>query len=107
MSKLNLSDVTLVCIDDVCQELAAVAVKDCLDKVKFGSVHIYTDDFGVFRRHLGSDASDEADDTIELRKVKNRSLEDVMWNLWYEVPKHIKTSHALIVQWDSGIVDPS
>ena len=105
--KRLLPDVTLVCIDTVCHELAALAVKDCLNKARFGSVHIHTNDNSAFVRHLGCDTAEEADEEIQFHKSAVSSLQEVMDYLWYNVPQHIETSHALIVQWDSGIVDPS
>ena len=30
-----------------------------------------------------------------------------MGHLWYHAPEHVETSHALTIQWDSGIVSPA
>ena len=106
--KLQLPNVTLVCVDTISHELAAMAVKDCLDQARFGAVHIHTDDASVFRARLGSETNDETDEEITITKINTfTSLFDVMKYLWYMVPQSIETSHVLFMQWDSGIVDPS
>lgn len=97
--KLHLPDVTLVAVDTVCHELIARAIADCLDAVQFGAVHIHTDDPAPFAR-LGIDGVFSA-------VAPFTSLDAVMAYLWYEVPRPIETSHALIIQWDSGIVSPA
>jgi hypothetical protein len=107
MSKIRLPDVTLVCIDTICHELAALAVRDCIDKVDFGAVHIHTDKSSLFKPFLVSSSDLENDNEIVFRKTNVDSLQAVAEYLWYEIPPQIETSHALIIQWDSGIVDPS
>jgi hypothetical protein len=97
--KLHLPDVTLVAVDSVCHELIARAIGDCLDAVQFGAVHIHTDDPAPFAR-LGIDG-------VFSTVAPFTSLDAVMAHLWYEVPRPIETSHALIIQWDSGIVSPA
>jgi hypothetical protein len=97
--KLHLPDVTLVVVDTVCQELAALAIKDCLDRAEFGALQIYTDDTAPFAK-LGMAAA--------VRPVRSlTSLDEVMDLIWYELPGQIATSHALLAQWDSGIVNPA
>jgi hypothetical protein len=93
--KLYLPDVTLVAIDTICHELTALAVKECLDKAQFGAIQICTDN------RLPFQDADIDSDIIAVSPFA--SLDEVMNYLWYRVPEHIQTSHALIVQWDSGI----
>jgi hypothetical protein len=103
--KPQLPDVTVVVVDTICHELAALAVKDCVDQVRFGAVHIHTDDKGPFRIALGSDDTSDADEVILLCECGPlRGYDAVMDYLWYEVPQHVKTSHMLVMQWDSGII---
>jgi Protein of unknown function (DUF5672) len=97
--KLHLPDVTLVAVDTICHQLAALAVKECADKAKFGAVQVHTDNPGAFQA-CGLDATFVAVTPFS-------SLDDVMTYCWYRLPVHIETSHALIVQWDSGIVSPA
>ena len=93
--KLHLPDVTLVAIDSICHELTARAVKECLDKAQFGAVKIFTDNRAPFQAAFDSEI---------IEAPTFASLDEVMIYLWYQVPQHIATSHALVVQWDSGII---
>jgi ADP-heptose:LPS heptosyltransferase len=95
--KLNLADVTLVCIDTVCHELAGLAVRECLTKANFGDVQIYTDTTTKWPL-LPSD--------VKWYPIEASSLDDVANILWRKVPWHIKTSHVLVIQWDSWILNP-
>jgi hypothetical protein len=97
--KLRLPDVTLVAVDTVCHELSALAIRECLDQAQFGAVHIHTDNRARFER-FGLDG-------MFVSVAPFTSLDAVMGHLWYEVPRHVETSHALILQWDSGIVSPA
>ena len=104
--KLHLPDVTLLVVDTVCHELAALAVKDALERTRFRGVVIHTDDVAPFRRILGSADARSDDDLIYFRKIERfASVDAAMAHLWYDAPALIQTSHALIVQWDAGIVD--
>lgn len=97
--KLRLPDVTLVIVDTICHELAALAIKECLDQAQFGAVQIHTDDPMPFRR-AGIDATFIGAGLL-------RSINAVMEYLWYQVPLYVETAHVLTVQWDSGIVSPA
>jgi Protein of unknown function (DUF5672) len=96
---LPLPDVTLVAVDTICHDLAALAIRECLDQAQFGAVQIHTDDPAPFAR-LGIDA-------VFIAAAPFGSLNEVMRYLWYDVPRYVETSHALTVQWDSGIVNPA
>ena len=97
--KLHLPEVTLVALDTVCHDLTMLAVKECLDRVKFGAVHIHTNDFGPYQRA-------EIDST-HFPIAQFPTVDDAMIYLWYGVPEPIETTHFLMVQWDSGIVSPA
>jgi hypothetical protein len=73
---LTLPSVTLCCIYDRAHELHALAVDECLRRAEFGDVK------------TGAPVGDYA------RFVH------------YEMPKQLKTSHVLLIQWDSWIVNP-
>jgi hypothetical protein len=94
--KLHLPDVTLVALDTVCHDLTMLAVKECIEKVQFGAVHIHTNDFTPYQRA-------EIDGT-HFRIAPFPSVDGAMNYLWYGVPQQVETSHFLMVQWDSGIV---
>jgi Protein of unknown function (DUF5672) len=106
--KPHLPDVTLVCVDTICHELAALAVADCLNVARLGGVVIHSDNSQPFERALVTIGFTDNDPRITFVKTEPLAgLDAVMRYLWYEVPRHIETSHVLIVQWDSGIIDPS
>jgi len=92
---LHLPDVTVVCIDNVAQDLARMALHDTLEVVEPAAVLFWTDHDLPFIRGLkyceypflerGKEAADKP--------------------LWYQVPVEVKTSHFLTVQWDGWAID--
>ena len=91
---LDLPDLTLVAIYTVAHELTEMAVAECTRHVRFGDVKLFTD------RPLRSQV-----DAIQIEPFAN-GMQAGMFTI-YEVPRYIKTSHVLFIQWDSWIVDPS
>ena len=82
---LDLPDVTLVAIDaGPVADLVDQAINDCLDHVRFADV--------LSSGHLPAPI-----DGIDA------------WNkaIWHTVPELIKTSHYLVIQWDSWIINPA
>jgi len=99
--KLKLPEVTLVMIETRERELAALAVQDCIDKVDFGEVVIFTDkpDDFVLRPH-----------STDVRFIVVPDWSDKLgWSrcLWNEVGPELRTSHWLSIQWDSWVFDPA
>lgn len=86
---LDLPGITLVAVYNICHELTLAAVDECLRRARFGDVKLFTD------VPLGRDV-------IPIKQ----GFDAFAWATHYEVPKHIKTSHILSVQWDSWIVNP-
>jgi Protein of unknown function (DUF5672) len=96
---LKLPDVTLTCTETLHHELARLAIQDCLDRAEFGDVIIFTDQPHYF-----------ANMSVEPRFILVDNWPNKMgWSrsFWYDVPLHVRTSHALGIQWDSFIADPS
>ena len=96
MPKLQLFDVTLVCVETREHELAAMAVEDCLRVAEFGDVLVLTDKpkyfpFRVCRFHAVPDWPDK-----------------IGWSRswWYDVPPLLRTRQTLNIQWDSWIWQP-
>lgn len=89
-SKIVLPDVTLVAIDTACHNLTWMAVDECLSHAIFGDVK-------VFMNWKGQRESFYID--------KFNSTAEGLNFLVFELPKHIKTSHVLFIQWDSWIID--
>ncbi len=89
---LHLPDVTLVAVYTVEHELTLAAVDECCRHAQFGAVRLFTD-------------RDQGRDTILTPPFTG--LRGAGEFTTYEVPKHIETSHALFIHWDSWVVDPA
>lgn len=93
---LRLPDVTLVMIETRERELAKLAIQDCIDKVEFAEVLVFTD------------KPEEINNGT--RYVSIPDFPDKLgWSrcLWNDVGSHVATSHWLSIQWDSWVFDPS
>jgi hypothetical protein len=94
---LSLPDVTLVAIDSVAHDLTRLALEECVRRADFAEVLIFTDrpDFscGAPFEHL-----------VLTEPLRGWEAVNRVW--WYEVPRHVYTSHFLTVQWDSWILNP-
>jgi Protein of unknown function (DUF5672) len=96
---LKLPNVSLVCVETRQHELARFAIQDCLDQAEFGDVIIFTDQ----PRHF-------TNMSVETRFISVPDWPNKQgWSrcFWYDVPLYMRTSHALCIQWDSWIADPS
>ena len=96
MKKLNLPSVTLVMVETREHKLARMAIDDCVRVADFGEVLILTDMPKAFsglnaRVHHVSDWP---------------SKEGWARAVWYDLPPLVKTSHMLLIQWDSWIWKP-
>jgi len=93
---IKLHDVTFVMVETVCHDLARLAMEDCKSKIEFEDVLLLTD-------------KPEHFDGISARVVTVPNWPTKLdWcrAIWFEVPKHIHTSHMLLCQWDAGIWNP-
>lgn len=94
---LNLPDVTLVMVDKLCHRLAKMALDESLSKAAFGDVIVCSDNFDILyargARHI---ALPRWDTKLEWCQF-----------LWRRIPPLVDTSHVLVVQWDSWILDPA
>jgi hypothetical protein len=88
---LDLPDLTLVAVYTVAHELTEMAVAECTRHVRFGDVKLFTD------RPLRSQG-----DAIQIEPFRDHTQAGIFTT--YELPRYIKTSHILNVQWDSWIV---
>jgi Protein of unknown function (DUF5672) len=94
---LKLPDVTLCMIETRQHDLAQLALEDCERRAQFGDVLVFTDRPSQFMR-------------ADRRVVSVEDWPDkVGWSqcFWYDVSRHLQTTHVLGAQWDSWIVDPS
>ncbi len=103
MTKLQLPDVTLVMIETREHTLARMAIEECLDKAEFGDVLVVTD------RPLEFSPLTLSHRVYPRFVVVDDYPDKVAWcrSSWFDVPLQLRTSHALHIQWDSWIWDPT
>ena len=102
MTKLKLPDVTLVAIETREHELMRLAIEDCIDKVDFAEVLIFTDRPLEYSQLTLKDCHP--------RFVMVPDWPDKLgWSrcLWNDVGPEVRTSHWLSIQWDSWVFDPA
>jgi hypothetical protein len=89
-----LSDVTVCAADSASPELAARALDLCMGRCAFAEAILFSDVpvAGNFRH-------------VAIPKLT--SLDDYSRFCLKEMGRHIKTAHALVVQWDGYVVDPA
>jgi hypothetical protein len=95
---LSLPDVTLVAIDTVAHELTKLALQDCGEGAEFAEVLVITDD------PLFSVPGAPIQHVVVTPPLRGWEAVNRVW--WHEVPQYVRTSHYLIVQWDSWIINP-
>jgi hypothetical protein len=88
---INLKDLTLVAVDTVVHDLTRLAVEECLRKVDFGAVMIFSNQRIKISgsEHISCDAT---------------NLTEALLFRWRRVPERIRTSHYLTVEWDSWVL---
>ncbi|MEA3262532.1 MAG: DUF5672 family protein [Pseudomonadota bacterium] len=97
-SRLALPEVTLVAITSVAVGPTLEAVKRCIDQIDFGRVLFLSD----------IEPPAELTGTIEWRKIPAlRSRRQYSEFMLRHLHRHVETSHALCVQWDGFVIDPS
>ena len=98
-SKLQLPDVTLICVDTAYPEMALRAVRHCMQLAEFGAAVLITR-----ADHQLADLPPglklETTDTVH-------SVADYSRFVLRELAPRVQTSHCLVVQWDGFIVDTS
>src|SRR5262245_53121173 len=95
MTKLKLPDVTLVAIETREHDLMRLAIQDCIDKVDFAEVLVFTDKPNLI---------DNGTRYIQVPDWPDK----LGWSrcLWNDVAPQVYTSHWLSIQWDSWVFDP-
>lgn len=88
---LPLPNVTLVAIDTIAHALTAAAIRDSTKCIKFAETLIFSDRIITQGRHIAVDIN---------------SNEEAERAIWFEIPKHCHTSHFLLIQWDSWVINP-
>jgi hypothetical protein len=90
---IKLPDVTLCAIDHAAHDLTRLALERCLRDVEFADVVVLSD------KNILPNAfwhATNATDTLEACLL-----------LWYVLPRYVKTSHYLYIQWDSWVINPA
>ena len=94
---LNLSLITLICVETRDPNLAEWAIARCLQGVQFAKVILFTDLERVNTR--------QADiEYVQAPLIKSTS--DYSLFLLQGIEPYVRTSHALVIQWDSFITHP-
>lgn len=91
--RVALQDVTLCCLDSFYIDVSLIALKNCLSQCSFSESLFFTD---------------QAIALPGIRTVPIPALRDgeaYSRALVQELPRHIQTSHALIVQWDGFVLN--
>jgi hypothetical protein len=83
---LEIPDLTLCCAFTLSHELHLMAIEDCLSRVKFGDVKIFSDRIGP-----------------DITNIEGEDFSNFVYNV---IPSKIKTSHILFIQWDSWVINP-
>src|SRR5216117_3260560 len=94
---LKLPNVSLIMIETRQHELADYALKDCLKRVEFGEVIIFTDKPELYEHFTAS---------IYPVPDWDEKIGWCRWT-WQGMVEYVRTSHALCIQWDSWVTDPS
>lgn len=92
---LDLPNVSLICLDTRHPNLAASAMGRCLDRAKFGEAVLLTGAGFI-----------SPDPRISVRPVDTlRNVADYSTFMVKHLHAHVACGHALIIQWDSFIID--
>src|SRR5712692_2583560 len=88
---VSLPDVTAVAIDTAAPDLLREPLRDTLAEIDPGEVVVWCN------RRIGLGF-----DTIP---CDARSPDDAFRIRWYEAPLRVRTSHMLVIEWDSWVLD--
>jgi hypothetical protein len=105
----RLPEVTLVMIETREHALAHLAVLDCVQKIHFGEVLIFTDvpeRFASLHTDVGAYILHDSNQSVRCIQVPDWSSK-LGWCQFHMhgVAPYLRTSHALGIQWDSWVVD--
>lgn len=95
--RLQLPDVTLVCVDTGAPQASLAALLHCMRQVEFGDVLLFSDPMRV------ADAPRE----VRLRGLQIRDVQSRTEFMLDDLAAHVFTSHALVIQHDAFVHDAS
>lgn len=89
---------TLVALETRRHELAAIALREFLDRCVPEKVLILS--------NVGEDVwKCPGCEYVHIEDAPSKF--DWEMQLWYEVPKHVRTPHMMLLEWDAGLVNPT
>jgi len=94
---LNLSNVTLLCVETRDPDLAHWAIDRCLSGVQFGRVVLITNLDRVDKKRSGIDY-------VQAPPIK--TTKDYSELLLTGLDQYVEGSHVLVIQWDSFVIHP-
>ena len=97
MSRLNLPDVTLVCVDTRTPELALDAMRLSMARVEFGQAIMFTNAATIAA----------LPPEIDCVEVDIESIDAYSTFMMRGLAQHIRTTHVLVIQWDGYVLDPA
>ncbi len=93
---IALPEVTLVCVDNRTPQLALRSIERCTSAIGFGAVKLFTDP-ALTRAALPG---------VTVIGLQIASVADYSHFMLRALAPHVSTSHCLVVQWDSWVLDP-
>src|ERR1700720_2088588 len=96
---LSLPDVTLIAIDGVALDLTRLALEECVRRVNFAEVMLFTDQQDFSARELdrvwpfGQPPGAPRQHLVRTPPLCGWEAVNRVW--WYEVPERVTTSHFL------------
>lgn len=96
-SMLDLSSITLICVDTRAPDLATWAINRCLRHARFGAVVLMTNLDRVGTRQEG---------IAYVQAPPIRNVHDYSQVMLTGIGQHVVGSHALVIQWDGFILRP-
>jgi len=94
-ARLQLPDVTLVCVDTRTPDLALAAMRRCIAQVQFAKALLFTDAAALTAATSG----------IEVIGLEVPTVAAYSEFMLRGLDMHIDTSHVLVVQWDGYVLD--
>ena len=94
---LNLSNVTLLCVETREPELAYWAIDKCLSGTQFAKVVLITNLDRVSKKRA---------DIEYVQAPPIKTTKDYSELLLTGLDQHVKGSHVLVIQWDSFVINP-
>lgn len=94
MSKLDLTNVTLVCADSINPKRALQALRICMHFANFSNVKLFT------KKGFGAES-------VEVIPVQVESIFDYSKFILHNLLSYANTDFVLVVQWDGFILNPT